>query len=87
VQQGLAGTFLYLVGPKGTATARNVTATSWDGGRWLIEDGLKDGDQVVVDGAQKLGEGRPMHATAYDPRSDSTLNVAGDTATNLRVTQ
>jgi membrane fusion protein (multidrug efflux system) len=87
VQQGLAGTFLYLVGPKGTATARNVTATSWDGGRWLIEDGLKDGDQVVIDGAQKLGEGRPMHASAYDPRTDSTVNVAGDTATNVRVTQ
>jgi membrane fusion protein (multidrug efflux system) len=87
VQQGLAGTFLYLVGPKNTATARNVTATAWDGGRWLIEDGLKDGDQVVIDGAQKLGEGRPMHASPYDPRTDSTLNVAGDTAANVRVTQ
>ena len=59
VQQGLAGTFVYLVGPKNTATARDVSATSWDGGRWLIEEGLKHGDQVIVDGALKLGQGRP----------------------------
>jgi membrane fusion protein (multidrug efflux system) len=87
VQQGLNGTFVYLVGPNNTALARDVAASSWDGGRWLIDQGLKDGDQVIIDGAQKVGAGRPMHPSPYDPRTDSTLNVAGDTAANVRVTQ
>ena len=87
VQQGLNGTFVYLVGPNNTAVPRDVAASSWDGGRWLIDQGLKDGDQVIVDGAQKVGAGRPMHPSPYDPRTDSTLNVAGDTAASQRVTQ
>jgi membrane fusion protein, multidrug efflux system len=87
VQQGLNGTFVYLAMPNNTATARDVAATSWSGGRWLIEQGLKAGDRVIVDGAQKVGEGRPIHPSPYDPRSDSTLNAGGDSASTIRVTQ
>jgi membrane fusion protein (multidrug efflux system) len=87
VQQGLAGTFVYLLGVNNTATARDVSATSWDGGRWLIEQGLKPGDQVIVDGALKIGEGRPVHPTPYDPKTDSTLKASGDTTTKVQVTR
>ena len=87
VQQGLAGTFVYLLGPDNTASARNVSATSWDGGRWLIEQGLKPGDQVIVDGTLKVGPGRPVHPTPYDPQKDSTLRTTGDTAAKVQVTR
>ncbi len=87
VQQGLAGTFVYLLGPDNTASARDVSATSWDGGRWLIEQGLKPGDQVIVDGTLKVGPGRPVHPTPYDPQKDSTLRTTSDTAAKVEVTR
>jgi membrane fusion protein, multidrug efflux system len=87
VQQGLAGTFVYLLGPNNTATPRDVSATSWDGGRWLIDQGLKPGDQVIVDGALKVGPGRPVTPSPYDPAKDSTLKPMGDTAAKVEVTR
>ena len=87
VQQGLAGTFVYLLGADNTATPKDVSATSWDNGRWLIQDGLKAGDQVIVDGTLKVGPGRPVHATPYEPSKDSTLKTPGDTAAKVQVTR
>lgn len=87
VQQGLAGTFVYLLGPNNTAMARDVSATSWDGGRWLIEQGLKPGDQVIVDGTLKVGPGRPVNPSPYDAANDSTLRQSGDTTAKVKVGQ
>ena len=87
VQQGLAGTFVYLLGANNTATPRDVSATTWDNGRWLIQDGLKPGDQVLVDGTLKAGPGRPVHPTPYEPSKDSTLKTPGDTVAKVEVTR
>jgi len=87
VQQGLSGTFVYLLGPNNTAMARDVSASSWDGNRWLIDEGLKPGDQVIVDGALKVGPGRPVQPTPYDPATDSTLRQSGDTTAKVKVGQ
>jgi len=87
VQQGLAGTFVYLLGANNMAMARDVSATSWDNGRWLIEDGLKPGDEVIVDGTLKVGPGRPVHPSPYDPKTDSTLKTPGDTVAKVQVTR
>ena len=40
VLQGLAGAFVYVVTEGDTARARTVTATTWEGGGWVIESGL-----------------------------------------------
>ena len=56
VQQGLAGSFVYLLGPNNTAMARDVSATSWEGGRWLIRSGTqgrRSGDR------RRRAQGRP----------------------------
>ncbi|HSU93130.1 MAG TPA: efflux RND transporter periplasmic adaptor subunit [Gemmatimonadaceae bacterium] len=87
VQQGLSGTFVYLLGPNNTAMARDVSASTWDGGRWLIDEGLKPGDQVIVDGTLKVGPGRPVHPTPYDAAKDSTLRQSGDTTAKVKVGQ
>ena len=31
--------------------------------RWLVTSGLKDGDQLIVEGLNKIGPGMPVHAT------------------------
>ena len=49
-----------LVTPNKTATIRAVKAGEKAGTMWVIDDGLKSGDQVVVEGLEKLKEGTPV---------------------------
>src|SRR5205809_472997 len=58
VQRGLAGAFVYVLGDSNRVTVRDVVATSWERGGWLIDQGLRAGDRVVVDGIQKCGPGQ-----------------------------
>ena len=92
VQQGLGGAFVYVVGDSGKVAARDVVATSWDGGSWLIEQGLEPGDRVVVEGVQKVTPGQPAKAVAYQPvvetssteLRDSTLMAPPGAALRIR---
>src|SRR5881409_2388490 len=78
VQQGLNGAYVYVVGDSGKVAARNVVATSWDGGSWRIEQGLEAGDRVIVDGVQKVAPGQPARPVAYRPAADSAATAAQD---------
>jgi membrane fusion protein, multidrug efflux system len=78
VQQGLTGPFVYLLTDSNMVSARNVTATNWQGTQWIIDDGLKRGDKVIVDGTQKIVPGRPVRPVAYHPENDSTLALQKD---------
>lgn len=46
-------------------TLRNVTAKQQVGNEWLIEEGLKDGETIVVEGLQKVREGVLVKPTPY----------------------
>ena len=48
------GDTLMVVGADGKATKRNVKISAAQGNRWIVLDGLKAGEQVMVDGFQKL---------------------------------
>jgi len=72
VQQGLSGAFVYVVGDSNKVATRDVAATSWDRGAWLIEQGLRAGDRVVVDGVQKVAPGQRATPVVYRPAVDTT---------------
>ncbi|MDQ2711073.1 MAG: MdtA/MuxA family multidrug efflux RND transporter periplasmic adaptor subunit [Acidobacteriota bacterium] len=57
IQRGPTGTFVYLVRDDGTVTVRAVRLGMSQGNNVSIQDGLQQGDKVVVDGAEKLTEG------------------------------
>jgi multidrug efflux system membrane fusion protein len=57
VQQGAPGAFVYLVKPDNSVAVTNVTTGVTDSGMIQITDGLKAGDQVVVDGSDRLRDG------------------------------
>jgi multidrug efflux system membrane fusion protein len=57
IQRGPSGTFVYLVGDDNRVSVRAVKAGLTEGNEVAIDDGLKAGDVVVVDGAEKLAEG------------------------------
>jgi multidrug efflux system membrane fusion protein len=64
LQRGAQGQFVYVVTPENTATVRPVKLGPTQGERVAILDGVKPGEAVVVDGADKLREGSRVEAPA-----------------------
>lgn len=63
VQQGAKGHFVWVVDKDGKAESRPVTVGDWYGDSWFINEGLRAGDQVVVDGGLRLSPGAIVKAT------------------------
>ncbi|HUC71262.1 MAG TPA: MdtA/MuxA family multidrug efflux RND transporter periplasmic adaptor subunit [Stellaceae bacterium] len=57
IQRGAPGTFVYLVKPSNTVGVQTVKLGPGDGQRVAILSGLKSGEQVVDDGADRLKDG------------------------------
>jgi membrane fusion protein (multidrug efflux system) len=79
VQQGLSSPFVYVLADSNKVSARNVAATAWQGTQWIIDQGLRPGDKVIVDGAQKIVPDAPVRPVAYRPERDTTLAARPDT--------
>jgi multidrug efflux system membrane fusion protein len=57
IQRGAPGTYVYVIGADSTVSIRKVTLGPGDATNTVITKGLKPGDNVVVDGADKLKDG------------------------------
>ncbi len=62
VQQGLQGSFVYVVGDKNVAEFRLVETGGAVGDRFVVTKGLEPGETVVVDGHVRLAPGVPVEA-------------------------
>ncbi len=60
--EGKSGMYVYVV-RDGKAAIQNVSVGDWYGDNWIITEGLKVGDQVIVDGVNKVGQGSPVQVT------------------------
>jgi multidrug efflux system membrane fusion protein len=60
IQRSPRGPFVYVVKPDQTVEARPVTVGVTDGDDVAIDAGLTVGEQVVVDGAERLRNGSPV---------------------------
>jgi membrane fusion protein (multidrug efflux system) len=60
VLEGPQGKFVYVVDEKSTAQARPVQLGEWVGDSWIVTDGLKPGEKVIVDGLMRIGPGAPV---------------------------
>jgi membrane fusion protein (multidrug efflux system) len=90
VLDGTQGKFVYVADKdkdgKDIAAVRPITLGQWvehDGSNlWIVESGLKTGDQVIVDGVSKLRPGAPIKlAGAAAPAGASRTPGAGPIAT------
>ncbi len=72
VQHGAPGSFVYLIKPNGTVGVQVVKTGITDEDQVQILSGAKPGDEVVVDGVDRLRDGAKVSVTAD----------AGDTAAN-----
>jgi membrane fusion protein (multidrug efflux system) len=80
VQRSTQGDSVMVVGADGKVTPRSVKVGTAKAGQWVVLDGLKPGEQVMVDGFQKLrGPGPvkpvpwpgPASAPGRSPASDA----------------
>jgi len=61
VQQGSNGHFAFVVNDKGVAEIRQVVLGDFQGTKDVVVlGGLRDGDQLIVDGALKVVPGQPV---------------------------
>jgi membrane fusion protein (multidrug efflux system) len=72
IQQGLGRQFVYVVSAGDTVVARDVKTGPWSGTLWIVDDGLKPGDRVIVDGIQKAAPGRVVKPTPIATDSAGT---------------
>jgi membrane fusion protein (multidrug efflux system) len=67
VQQGPKGHFVWVIGPGNAVEQRPVVVGEWHGPDWIIFEGLRAGERVVVDGGLTLSAG-------------TTVTIQGDSA-------
>jgi membrane fusion protein (multidrug efflux system) len=60
VMQNETGRFVWLAGQDGKAVARPIRAGNWLGNDWVVLEGLKDGDNVILDNLARLRPGVPV---------------------------
>jgi multidrug efflux system membrane fusion protein len=74
---------VYVVDAKSTANPRNVAPGMEVAGMTIIDKGLRDGEQVVIDGQSRLNPG--AHVTMIRPAADTArsrplVRTSGDGA-------
>jgi membrane fusion protein (multidrug efflux system) len=66
------------VGPDNKVLARSVVTGERVGDRWIIKQGLKPGDRVIVEGLQKARPGAPVTPQPYTPPPSPANAKQGD---------
>jgi membrane fusion protein (multidrug efflux system) len=65
-----------VVKPDNTADIRPVKVAEQVGTLWVITEGLKAGEKIVVEGIQKVKPGSPVNPQPYNPEAQATKDSA-----------
>jgi membrane fusion protein (multidrug efflux system) len=60
-----------VVGPDGKVEGREIKIGSAVGNKWVVTEGLKAGEQVVVEGLQKVQPGMVVKPVPFNPAGDN----------------
>jgi membrane fusion protein (multidrug efflux system) len=70
---------VFTVGDDNKAQARTIVAGDRVGDDWIVQQGLKPGDKVIVEGVQKVRPGAPVQASPYKAPSKTPVSAGGQT--------
>jgi len=59
--------YVLVVDPNNKVEQRIITADHAIGDKWLVTEGLKNGDRVIVEGLQRIRPGVPVKAVPFKP--------------------
>ncbi|MCC6543937.1 MAG: efflux RND transporter periplasmic adaptor subunit [Nitrospirae bacterium] len=71
-----------VVGSEEKVEPRVIKVVRTVGDKWLVSEGLKAGDRVIVEGLQKARPGTPVKALAFDSKADASPVDTPKTAVN-----
>ncbi|HEY6233504.1 MAG TPA: efflux RND transporter periplasmic adaptor subunit, partial [Candidatus Elarobacter sp.] len=83
VQASPQGQFVYVVTPDNKVAPQPIKTAGFSGQDWIVIDGLKGGERIVVDGLQKIRPGavvNPVVAGAPPPQSPPTGQASATAA-------
>jgi len=84
VQRGSTGDSVMVVDAEGKVTPRPVKVGTAQSGNWVILDGVKTGEMVMVDGFQKLRGAAPVKPVPWQPAGASSAARAASAASTPR---
>jgi len=87
IQRGADGSFVFVVTPEKTVTQRNVKTGVQDGNNIQILSGIKAGDTVVVDGADRLRDGADVEIPNQTVKIAAPSGGENDAARAARLAQ
>lgn len=61
VQENQEGKYVYVLDEKGLPKLTYIKTQGQSGDNWIVKDGLKQGDKVIVEGILKVTPGSPVH--------------------------
>ena len=76
VTRGPQGDSVLVVGEGGKAAPRQIKIGGVAGTQWIVLEGLKAGEQVVVEGFQKMRPGAPVKAVPWAGAASGAAPVA-----------
>jgi membrane fusion protein (multidrug efflux system) len=80
LQRDTVGPYVMTVGADGKVVRKDVTTTNMTRSDWVVTDGIKTGDRIVVSGIQNVKAGEPAKASPWKPEpagSSSTATAPG----------
>lgn len=78
VQQGPKGPIVFVVGADNKVEIRDVLATSWRGSQWSIEEGLREGEQVIVEGLHLIAPGAPVRPVPFKGAAPAAVGQSAE---------
>lgn len=76
VQQDREGKFVLLVNEQDAVELRRIKTSRQINGNWVVDDGLKGGEKLVVEGLQNISEGAAVSPTEVSPTDSSVISLA-----------
>jgi len=87
IQRGADGSFVFVVTPEKTVTQRDVKTGVQDGSNIQVLSGVKPGDTVVVDGADRLRDGADVEIPNQNAKITAPSGGENDAARAARLAQ
>ncbi len=78
VQRSPSGASVMVVGADGKVAAQPVTTKGTQGNAWVIGEGLKAGDRVIVEGIQKVKPGAPVKPVPWKAQAPANAGKPAD---------
>lgn len=76
VQQDREGKFVLLVNEKNEVALRRIKVSEQVGGTFAVDDGLKGGESLIVEGIQNVAEGLAVTVTQVSPADNAVTSIA-----------